>query len=134
MLKSLIQKALDSTFVHLAFAFLAMGSWAYFANRLHPPEDALKAAVLQGALSATITLFMKKSLEALSRYFFKRERSVAALFAPPLIVCSGSLALLVGSHMAAATPELFATVIIPFSVAFSYACLYTYRLWRQQHG
>lgn len=50
------------TLVHVGFAFLAMGSWAVFANRTYAFPDPLIAGVVQGTLSATITLVMKKSL------------------------------------------------------------------------
>lgn len=125
----MFKKVLDSTFVHMFGAFVAMGGWAFFANRLHPFDVAIKSALLQGLLSATITFFMKKALEALAARFQRQNLKRAALILPPLIVCSFSLAVLVGAHSVIGTPELLATVSIPFSVAFSYACLYSYRLW-----
>ena len=120
------------TFVHVGFAFLAMGGWAVFANRAHAFPDPLIAGIVQGALSATITLVMKKALEALSSQFFVIGYRYLPLFAPPLIVCSISLSVLIGCHMAAGTPEIAATIAVPFSVAFTYACLYTFGLWRQE--
>lgn len=125
----MFKKLFDSTFVHMLGAFIAMGSWAYIANRMHPFETAMASAVLQGLLSATITFFMKKALEALAAMFRRRSLRVASLIAPPFITCSVSLAVLVGAHMTLGTPELIATISIPFSVAFSYACLYSFRLW-----
>ncbi|MCF6219730.1 MAG: hypothetical protein L3J65_01325 [Robiginitomaculum sp.] len=129
---SLFKSVMNSTFVHVGFAFLAMGSWAVFANRAHPMPEPLIAGLVQGTLSGTITLVMKKALEALSRKLFARQMIKGALFLPPLIVCSISLMVLVGAHLAAGTPELAATIALPFSVAFGYACLYAYNLWRTE--
>lgn len=131
-IQTLYRRAKSSTIVHVGFAFLAMGGWAVFANRAHPMPEPLIAGLVQGTLSGTITLLMKKALEALSFQFFKRHWSSIALVAPPLIVCSISLCVLVGVHIAAGTPEVFATIILPFSVAFSYACLYSFNLWREE--
>ena len=131
---SLFKTIMNSTFVHVGFAFLAMGSWAVFANRAHPMPEPLIAGLVQGTLSGTITLVMKKALEALSRKLFAKQMIKGALFLPPLIVCSISLMVLVGAHLAAGTPELVATIALPFSVAFSYACLYAYNLWRTERA
>ena len=120
-----LKNYIDNTFVHIGGAFLCMGAWAYFANRFHPPQKAILAAVLQGTLSATITFFMKKTLEGLSAFFIGKNLRWPALIATPLIACTGSLILLVGAHVIAKTPELFATVALPFSVAFLYACTYS---------
>lgn len=125
----MLKKYMDSTLVHLAFAFIAMGSWAFFANRAHPLSAALMAGVVQGTLSATITFFMKKALEGLSGFFTQKNMRSLSLVAPPLITCSVSLMILVGSHILAKTPELIPTIALPFTVAFSYACLYSFRLW-----
>ncbi len=129
---SLFKTVMNSTFVHVGFAFLAMGSWAVFANRAHPMPEPLIAGLVQGTLSGAITLVMKKALEALSRLFFAGGKIKSALVLPPLIVCSISLLVLISAHRAAGTPELAATIVLPFSVAFSYACLYAYNLWRTE--
>lgn len=130
----MLKKYIDNTFVHIGSAFIFMGAWAYFANRLHAPHQAIFAAVLQGMLSATITFFMKKALEGLSAFFIGKKWRWPALVATPLIVCTGSLILLVSAHVMAGTPELFATIALPFSVAFSYACFYSLRLWLKEYG
>ncbi|MCF6275618.1 MAG: hypothetical protein L3J05_07630 [Robiginitomaculum sp.] len=129
---TLFKTVMNSTFVHVGFAFLAMGSWAVFANRAHPMPEPFLAGLVQGTLSGTIALVMKKALEALSRKLFAKQMIKGALFLPPLIVCSISLMVLAGAHLAAGTPELAATIALPFSVAFSYACLYAYNLWREE--
>jgi len=106
-----------------------MGGWAIFANRAHALPIAFLAGVVQGALSGTITFFMKKSLEKLLHFFLKIAKFKMALLAPPLIVCSISLSILIVSHVAAQTPEIVATIAVPFSVAFTYACVYNALVW-----
>ena len=120
--------------MHIGGAFIVMAAWAYFANRFHTPQQAMLAAILQGTLSATITFFMKKTLEALSAFFIAKNLRWPALIATPLIACTGSLILLVGAHIIANTPELLATIALPFSAAFSYACFYSLRLWMKEYS
>jgi ascorbate-specific PTS system EIIC-type component UlaA len=114
--------------MHVAFAFFAMGAWAAFANREHGLASALLAGAVQGALSAAITLALKKAVDFLS----KRFQGVASLVAPPLIACSVSLGVLAGAHFIARTPEIAATIAVPFSIAFGYASLYSFGLWRMR--
>jgi hypothetical protein len=35
-----------SSYTHVALAFLLMGSWALFANRMHPMPEQLLAALI----------------------------------------------------------------------------------------
>ncbi|MCV0349654.1 MAG: hypothetical protein K5863_06225 [Nitratireductor sp.] len=114
-----------SSAVHMAFAFLAMGSWAVFANRGHAMPRPLVAGMVQGLLSACITLFLKRIVEWLTSRF----SGLGALVLPPLIACLVSATLLTTIHAAAGTPEILATVALPLTVATSYAALYTYTLW-----
>lgn len=106
-------------------AFLAMGGWALFANRAHGLNAALPAAVLQGALSAGITLTLKTVVERLAPRF----GGLAALCLPPLIAAALSAALLTTLHHLAGTPEVFATVALPLAVATSYAAIYNFSLF-----
>ena len=110
-----------ASWVHVLFAFLAMGGWAMFANRGHPPAEMLRAGLVQGLLSAALTFGIKRGLEALHR----RMSGLAALLAPPLISCVTVLALLVGAHALAGTPEIWATIAVPFTVSTIYAFVYT---------
>ena len=118
--------AASSTIAHVGFAFFAMGGWAVFANRFHPLPSALGAGLLQGALSGAITLVLKKSLEWMNPRF----GGVLALVAPPLITAATIFAVLVGAHTLAHTPEIGATIAVPFSVSSIYAALYNWRLTR----
>ncbi|MEM5518760.1 hypothetical protein WNY37_17510 [Henriciella sp. AS95] len=128
---SIVNRILNHTVTHVAGAFLAMGSWAVFANSAHPLPDMLLAGLVQGTLSGLITLVMKKCLEALSSQF-ARAAPALTILAPPLIVCTVSTAVLIGTHALAGTPEILATIAVPASVALTYAIIYSYSLWHQR--
>lgn len=119
-------RLMRSSLVHVAFAFLAMGSWAAFANRAHPMPAPLHAGLLQGAISASITLMLKRCIE----YLASRFSGVPALLAPPLIAGLVSATLLTILHTIGGTPEIARTIAVPLTVATSYAALYNYSLWR----
>lgn len=116
----------ESSRAHMAGGFLLMGSWAAFANRAHPMPAPLLAFLVQGTLTALITLGLKRMLEALAA----RLPGRAALLVPPLAACLVSLALLATVHGLAGTPEVPTTLAVPTSVATLYAALYAWRLWR----
>jgi hypothetical protein len=118
------------SWLHLAVAFVAMGSWAIFANRAHPWSDMLLAGVVQGCLSATITFVMKRLIEAM----VGRLRGLTARLLPPAICCGLSVGLLSAIHTLARTPELLATIAVPVTVATSYAALYTQTLCSARKG
>jgi hypothetical protein len=131
----------SNTAVHVAFGFLSMGAWAVFANRAHPLPDALLAGLVQGTISGLLTLVLKKALERMNAMFFRAPpsdegigRKLAALIVPPIITASSILAILVTAHTLAGTPEIAATIAVPFTVSTSYAILYNLRLWRGEHG
>jgi hypothetical protein len=128
--KSFREQVASNTFVHVAFGFLAMGAWAVFANRAHPLPQALLAGLVQGAISGLLTLFLKKFLE----WFNARLKGMAALVLPPLITATAIATILTTAHTLAGTPEILATIAVPFTVSTSYAILYNLRLWRAAHG
>jgi hypothetical protein len=128
-LKAIREWAATSTLAHVGFAFFAMGGWALFANRNHPLGDALLAGVVQGTISALLTLGLKTFLE----WFNARLRGLAALLVPPLITAATILTILVSAHTLAGTPEILATIAVPFTVSTSYAIIYNWGLWRR-HG
>ncbi|TQI75229.1 hypothetical protein FHT98_3006 [Bosea sp. AK1] len=121
-----LARLMRSSIVHVGFAFLAMGGWAAFANRAHPMPAPLQAGLLQGAISATITLVLKRAIE----YLASRFSGLAALLAPPVIAGLVSASLLTILHMVSGTPEIAKTIAVPLTVATSYAALYNYSLWR----
>lgn len=115
-----------SSIVHVLFAFLAMGGWALFANRLHPMPRPLIAGLVQGALSAGLTLCLKSTIDALSPLFRGRLR----LWMPPLLACLASTTILVAIHAATGTPEILKTIAVPLMVSTSYAVAYNYSISR----
>ena len=119
----------SSGVVHVAFAFFAMGGWALFANRHHPMPKPLLAAVIQGTLSALLTLYLKTAVDALSRRF----RGTKRLFLPPLLACLGSSAALVAIHTMSGTPEVLRTIALPLAVSTTYAAIYNYSISRGEH-
>lgn len=121
-----LARLMRSSIVHVGFAFLAMGSWAAFANRAHPMPAPLYAGLLQGAISATITLVLKRAIE----YLASRFSGLTALLAPPVIAGLVSASLLTLLHTIGGTPEIAKTIAVPLTVATSYAALYNYSLWR----
>lgn len=121
-----LARLMRSSIVHVGFAFLAMGGWAAFANRAHPMPAPLYAGLLQGAISATITLVLKRAIE----YLAGRFSGLTALLAPPVIAGLVSASLLTILHTLGGTPEIAKTIAVPLTVATSYAALYNYSLWR----
>jgi hypothetical protein len=122
--------AAQSTLFHVGFGFVAMGAWAVFANRHHELPQALLAGLVQGTISGALTLVLKKFLE----WFNAKLKGAAALVLPPLITAASILAILTTAHTLAGTPEILATIAVPFTVSTSYAILYNLRLWRAAHG
>lgn len=110
-----------------AAAFVAMGAWAMFANRAHGWPDILLAGMVQGALSACITLGLKRLIEALMPMF----SGWLARVAPPLACCVTSIALLSAIHTLSGTPEVVATMAVPVLVSTLYAAAYTHILHRR---
>ena len=147
-LQTFRQWAAGSTAFHVAFGFVLMGGWAMFANRNHPLPDALLAGLVQGAISGTLTLFLKKFLEWMSANMDcrrpRRQTPAPAgdgaggphwfqLIVPPLITAATIFAILFTAHTLARTPEVAATSSFPFLVSTTYAILYNLRLWRAAH-
>jgi hypothetical protein len=138
--QSFRQWAAGSTVFHVAFGFVLMGAWAVFANRQHPLEQALLAGLVQGAISGSLTLFLKKGLERMSAMFFHARasdegqgRGIAALIVPPLITATSIFIILFTAHTLARTPEIATTIAVPFTVSTAYAVLYNLNLWRAAH-
>jgi hypothetical protein len=115
-----LAKLARATSVHIAFASVAMGGWTLFANRAHGAA-AFGPAIVQGAISGAITGVLKRALELMNR----RLTGLAAYALPPLATASTILALLVGVHTLIGTPELWATIAVPWSVSTLYAIVYS---------
>ena len=117
---------LESKAVHGAGGFLLMGGWAVFANRAHEMPTPLIAGLVQGLLTATITLFLKRAIEGIVH----RTTGGLRLLLPPLAAFLISLVLLTAIHTLAGTPALVATISVPLAVSTLYAFLYTVTLSR----
>ena len=106
-----------------------MGGWTLYANRTHG-SAAIVPALVQGTISGLITLGLKRVLEA----FWGRLSGPLAYVLPPLATASVILGLLIGIHPLIGTPEIFATIAVPWSISTGYAILYTVALRRNPHG
>ncbi len=103
-----------------------MGGWAVFANRAHEMPAPLTAGLVQGLLTATITLFLKRIIESIYHCVAGWQRFAL----PPLAAFLVSIALLTLIHTIAGTPALLATISVPVAVSTLYAFLYTITLSR----
>lgn len=117
---------LQSKAVHGAGGFLLMGGWAVFANRAHDMPTPVIAGIVQGLLTATITLFLKRTIESI----FQRTTGLRRFVLPPFTAFCISVALLSVIHTLAGTPALLATISVPVAVSTLYAALYTVSLAR----
>jgi hypothetical protein len=124
-----LAKLARASAVHVAFAFVAMGGWALFANRSHG-AGAILPALAQGTMSGAITFGLKRALEAMAA----RLSGWAAYVAPPLISASAILVILALVHTAIGTPEIAATIAVPWSVSTLYAMIYVALLVRERRG
>ena len=129
-LQRLREAVAGNTYVHVAFAFIVMGGWAAFANRDHSLPQIVLAGVVQGTISALLTLGLKKFLES----FRGPGKDAAARVVPPQMTASAILIILYAAHTLANTPEIWTTIAFPFTVSTTYAILYNLRLWRQANG
>ena len=109
---------LRARWLHVTFAFLAMGGWALFANRGH--EGAWLAALTQGLASAVITFVLKGVLDRMGGRF----TSWRAFVLPPLSTATAVLIALWVAHTGIGTPNVLATIAVPWSVSTLYAILY----------
>lgn len=112
----------------MAVGFALMGGWAVYANRLHPWPGPLVAGLVQGAISAVITLFLKRMVETVSARF----PGPAALVLPPVLAFLFSLAVLTALHRIAGTPEILATIAVPLTVTTLYSATLALALYRSR--
>ena len=108
------------TSVHVVSAVLVMGSWAAFANRNHGAAALLRAACVQAGASAFFTFTLMSTLERLGA----RLRGTKAYIVPPSVCCVIVLAILVTAHRLAGTPQLWATIAVPYAASAGYAWVY----------
>jgi hypothetical protein len=107
-----------------------MGGWTLWANAGHGLAAAWLPALVQGAISGTITLVLKRALEAMAA----RLSGPAAYIVPPVVTAAVILGLLIGVHRLIGTPEIARTIAVPWSVSTLYAIIYTSVLARGRKG
>lgn len=122
-----LRRLAGSGVVHVAFAFLAMGGWAVFANRAHAMPRPVLAGLVQGTMSALLTLCLKTAIDTMSRRF----SGINSFWAPPAIACILSTGLLVAVHAISGTPEILRTIMVPVAVSATYSVLYSYSIYRR---
>jgi Na+/serine symporter len=127
---AVLRRFASSAFVHLFIAFVGMGGWAFYTNRRYPMPQPLVSGLVQGMLSALLTLFLKSAIDFLARRF----TGATAYWAPPLIACLVSATILTVIHTLGGTPRIVRTIAIPLLVSTSYATLYNYSLIRRGGG
>lgn len=125
-----MQRLLKSSLVHVAFGFLLMGGWAFFANRAHGLAGAWLPALVQGTVSGALTGGLKKTLEWLDRRMGGLWADWMAFVFPPMLTANVILQLLGLVHKLIGTPELVATIAFPWSVSTLYAIVYNAGLVR----
>ncbi len=122
------RKIAASGITHVAFALFVMGGWAVVANLGHPMPKPLIAGAVQGVLSASFTLIMKRGIE----YLTAALAGLAALLIPPALAAAISATCLSLIHWTAGTPEILATIALPLTVATTYAATYTFTQWKSR--
>lgn len=123
-----IQRFITSTPLHVAFAFLAMGGWAVYANSGFGLRAMLLAGLVQGLISGALTLGLKRSVD----WMRPRMARGPGYWVPPLLAICGSALFLVSAHWLAGTPQIAATVAVPLGVSFSY--IFAYNVLRQNRA
>ncbi|MGH6950695.1 MAG: hypothetical protein ACREH4_07470, partial [Vitreimonas sp.] len=63
-----------------------------------------------------------------------RLGGLSALMLPPTVTAATILGILLTAHTLAGTPEIAATVAVPFTVSTSYAIVYNFGLWRRRRA
>lgn len=120
-----IARLAQSSLMHVFGAFIIMGGWGFFANSDHAMPAPIIAGLVQGGLSAVITLLLKRTVEFLGRNL----PAFSALVLPPLVASMLSFFLLFSIHQLIDTPQVLLTIALPFTMATFYAVIYNHSLW-----
>lgn len=108
-----------------AAAMLVQATWAGYANHLHGWQYSIRAALAQGASSFVMTFLITVVIEFLLG-------ALAALAAPMQLLVTFALSVLamlamqIGVHCLAGTPELLLTIAPPATVGTGYCFVYTW--------
>lgn len=123
-------RLMKSSLVHMAFGFVLMGGWALFANRAHGLAGAWLPGLVQGLISAVLTMVIKRGLEAMDG----RVGGTLAWVLPPLATAFSVLTLLVLVHSLVGTPEMIATIAFPWTLSTTYGFIYNAALVKARRG
>ena len=113
-----------------AAGFVAYGSWAYWVNADHGSAVGLRAGLVQGSWSFSLTLVMTLAMEWLLTSL--ETTGIAALLTfliTILVLFAGSF----GVNWLAGTPEILITILPGFAVGAVYSAGYIglrRRAWR----
>jgi uncharacterized membrane protein len=117
-------RMLRSTPLHVAVGFVVMGGWAAFANRGHGLQAQALVFVVQGLLSGTLMLLLKRGLEA----GYARLAAPIDRVLPPVVSCIAIANVLWLAHTLAGTPEILTTIAVPWSFSTLYGFIYVFTL------
>lgn len=113
-----------------AAAVLLYGAIAAGANHAHGADAMLRAALVQGLSSGVTTLTLTVLIDAgLARLAASRTPSAAAAGAVALGAAALGAVQHLAAHWMAGTPELAATVLVPFAAAALYCGFYARVAW-----
>lgn len=105
-------------------AMLLQASWAAYANHAHGWQYSARAAVAQGASSFFMTFLITLVIEALFSLFKNYPAPLRLLLIFVLAVLT-MLAMQIGVHLLAGTPELLLTIAPPATIGTGYCFFYT---------
>jgi len=105
-------------------AMLLQASWAAYANHAHGWQYSVRAAVAQGASSFSMTFLITLVIEALFNLFKAYPAPLKLLLIFVLAVLT-MLAMQIGVHLLAGTPELLLTIAPPATLGTGYCFFYT---------
>ena len=99
-------------------AFVSWFSWTYFIN--NKSEDVLLSSIVQGLISAVITIFMVQISYVL---YHKCRTPKAKIFLPPLVLlfCCGLVGAVI--HKAIGTSQIFYTLMPSLIIGFIFSLI-----------
>jgi len=104
---------------------LVQATWAAYVNHAHGWQHSVQSAIGQGASSFVMTFLITLVIETLLRIFKAYAVSWRLLLAVVLAVFI-MLAMQIGVHLLAGTPELLLTIAPPAAIGTGYCFFYTF--------
>jgi hypothetical protein len=116
---SKLSSASDRGLLAATAAMLLQATWAAYANYAHGWQYSARAAVAQGASSFSMTFLITLVIEALFNLFKAYPAPLKLLLIFVLAILT-MLAMQIGVHLLAGTPELFLTIAPPATLGTGY--------------